>query len=279
MPLFSVSSEAQPLARRRILVTRAEHQAGRLSQLLALLGADPIEVPAIRILPPADFAPLDQALHSLSSYDWLILTSANTVNSMLARIEELGMVSPASQTGQAMYGPMPKVVAVGPSTAKAAARVRWHVDLIPEKYVAESLLELLGEKLKGKRVLLARSSRARDVIPDALCEQGVHLDVVEAYRTEIPAESITQIQQLFSDDGKKHSLDAATFTSSSTVDNFFKLLRASGLCSVPQNLPAISIGPITSKTLVDHHWPPAAEADPHTVDGLVDAVVRALGRK
>lgn len=275
----SISSASRPLAGRRILVTRAEHQAGRLSQLLALLGAEPIEVPAIRILPPSDFAPLDQALRSLSSYDWLILTSANTVNSMVARIEELGMVSPASQAGQAMHGPMPKVIAVGPSTAKAAARVRWKVDLMPEKYVAESLLEQVGEIFKGKRVLLVRSSRARDVIPEALREQGVQLEVVEAYRTEIPTESIAQMQQLFSDDGKQHTLHAATFTSSSTVDNFFKLLRASGQYSVPQNLPAISIGPITSRTLVDHAWSPEAEADPHTVDGLVDAVVRALSRR
>ena len=270
-------SSSQPLAGRRILVTRAEHQAGRLSQILASLGAEPVEVPAIRILPPDTYEPLDHALRSLSSYDWIILTSANTVNAMLSRIEELGMVSPASQTGQAIYGPMPKVAAVGPSTAKAAARVRWKVDLMPDKYVAESLLEALGDKLHGQRVLLARSSRSRDVIPDALRQQGVHLDVVEAYRTEIPEESLAQTRALFAD-GRPHDLAAATFTSSSTVDNFFKLLRASGAAFAPSTLPAISIGPITSKTLRDHQWEPAAEANPHSVEGLVDAVVKTLRR-
>jgi len=273
----SKPSSSQPLSGRRILVTRAEHQAGRLSHILASLGAEPVEVPAIRILPPDTYEPLDHALRTLSSYDWIILTSANTVNAMLSRIEQLGMVSPASQTGQAIYGPMPKIAAVGPSTAKAAARVRWNIDLMPDKYVAESLLEALGDKLRGQRVLLARSSRSRDVIPEALREQGVNLDVVEAYRTEIPEESLAQIRTLFGD-GRPHGLAAATFTSSSTVDNFFKLMRASGLAFVPSTLPAISIGPITSKTLRDHAWEPSAEADPHSVDGLVDAVVRTLSR-
>lgn len=273
-----ISFESKPLAGRRILVTRAEHQAGRLSQILATLGAEPIEVPAIRILPPDTYEPLDHALRTLSSYDWLILTSANTVNAMLARIEDLGMVSPASQTGQAIYGRMPKIAAVGPSTAKAAMRVRWTVDLMPEKYVAEALVDALADKLQGQRVLLIRSSRSRDVIPDALRERGINLDIVEAYRTEIPDESLAQIRSLFTEDVRKQALHAATFTSSSTVDNFFKLLRASGQQFVPTGLPAVSIGPITSKTLRDHSWEPAAEADPHSVDGLVDAVVRTLTR-
>ena len=147
---------------------------------------------------------------------------------------------------------------------------------MPEQYVAEALVEALGDKLRGQRVLLARSSRSRDVIPDALRAQGIALDVVEAYRTEIPEESVAQIRELFPGDGKPHSFDAATFTSSSTVDNFFKLLRASGQTSVPERLPAISIGPITSKTLRDHGWEPAAEADPHSIDGLVEATLRTL---
>lgn len=265
------------LAGRRILVTRAEHQAGRLSQELAAHGAEPVEIPAIRILPPADFATLDQALRQLSTYGWMLVTSANTVNALLARIEALGMVSPGSQTWSTMFGPMPKIAAVGPATAKAVRRMGWQVDLMPEKYVAESLLQTLGEKLQGQRVLLARSARARDVIPDSLRTQGIEVDVIDAYRTEIPHESVGRVRELFAGSGAKPGLDAATFTSSSTVENFLALLREAGQTAPPENLPAISIGPITSASLRDAGWEPAAEAAEHNVKGLVQTILRTFG--
>lgn len=264
------------LTGRRILVTRAEHQAGRLSRELAALGAEPVEIPAIRILPPEDFAPLDHAIRHLSTYGWMLVTSANTVNALLARIEELGMVSPGSQTWRTMFGPMPRIAAIGPASAKAVLRMGWNVDLVPEKYVAESLLQALGDKLRGQRVLLARSARARDVIPDALRAQGLDLDVVDAYRTEIPHESVKQIQKLFAEDGEGLSLDAATFTSSSTVENFLELLREAGHAAPPKGLPAISIGPITSGSLRAAGWEPAAEATDHTIDGLLETLLQKL---
>lgn len=263
------------LSGRRILVTRAEHQAGRLSRELTAHGAIPIEIPAIRILPPADFAPLDEALHQLHSYGWMIVTSANTVNALLARIEELGMAAPGSQSWQAKFGPMPKIAAIGPATAKAVRRMGWHVDLLPEKYVAESLLEALGDKLRGERVLLARSARARDVIPDALREQGIAVSVIDAYRTEIPQESVARARELFAKPSAP-PLDAATFTSSSTVKNFLDLLREAGISAPPKNLPAISIGPVTSASLRNAGWEPAAEAAEHNIDGLVQAVLQSL---
>lgn len=267
------------MAGRRILVTRAEHQAGRLSRELASHGAETVEIPAIRILPAADFAPLDDAIRHLSTYGWMLVTSANTVNALLARIEELGIAAPGSQTWRTMFGPMPKIAAVGPATAKAVRRMGWSVDLIPEKYVAESLLQTVGGKLQGQRVLLARSARARDVIPDSLRAQGIEVDVIDAYRTEIPAESISQVRELFAGSAQKPSLDAATFTSSSTVENFLALLREAGQPAPPENLPAISIGPVTSKTLRAAGWEPAAEAEDHNVDGLVRAVLQTLATR
>lgn len=263
---------------RRILVTRAEHQAGRLSRELALQGAEPIEIPAIRILPPADFAPLDEALRHFSTYGWMLVTSANTVNALLARVEELGMVSPGSQTWSTMFGPMPKIAAVGPATAKAVRRMGWKVDLIPEKYVAESLLQTLGDKVRGHRVLLARSARARDVIPESLRQQGIDVDVIDAYRTEIPHESVSQVRELFAGPTGMAALDAATFTSSSTVENFLDLMREAGQPTPPRNLPAISIGPVTSKTLRAAGWEPAMEAQDHNVDGLVRAALDWFSR-
>ncbi|MGC8548463.1 MAG: uroporphyrinogen-III synthase [Acidobacteriaceae bacterium] len=265
------------LAGRRILVTRAEHQAGRLSRELAAHGAEAIEIPAIRILPPTDFGPLDQSLRHLSSYGWMLVTSANTVNALLARIEELGMVSPGSQTWRTIFGPMPKIAAIGPASAKAVRRMGWKVDLIPEKYVAESLLQALGDKLQGQRVLLARSARARDVIPEALRAQGIELDVIDAYRTEIPHESVSQVKELFAAAGSK-AADAATFTSSSTVENFLELLREAGYTAPPKDIPAISIGPVTSKTLRAAGWEPAVEAADHNIDGLVQAALEWFAR-
>lgn len=264
------------LTGRRILVTRAEHQAGRLSRELAAHGATPVEIPAIRILPPVDFAPLDDALHQLSAYGWMIVTSANTVNALLARIEELGMAAPGSQSWQSKFGPMPKIAAIGPATAKAVHRMGWNVDLMPEKYVAESLLETLDDKLQGERVLLARSARARDVIPDALRKQGIAVDVIDAYRTEIPRESVARAREIFPETSAPIPLDAATFTSSSTVENFLDLLREAGRPAPPKNLRAISIGPVTSASLRDAGWEPAAEAAEHNINGLVQAVLETL---
>ena len=196
----------------------------------------------------------------------------------VAWIEELGMVSPGSQTWRTMFGPMPKIAAIGPASAKAVRRMGWKVDLIPEKYVAESLLQALGDKLQGQRVLLARSARARDVIPEALRAQGIELDVIDAYRTEIPHESVSQVRELFPTAGRKSGVDAATFTSSSTVENFLELLKEAGQTAPPKDVPAISIGPVTSKTLRAAGWEPAIEAADHNVDGLVRAALEWFGR-
>jgi uroporphyrinogen-III synthase len=246
------------LAGRRILVTRAGHQAGKLSAALAALGAEPVELPVIEIFPPHTYEPLDRALHSLSGFGWMIVTSANTVAALTGRLANLGLTPEH----------MPKVAAVGPATAKAVTRAGWPLELMPEKYVAESLLDALGDRLRGQRVLLARSARARDVIPESLREQGIELDVVDAYRTEMPLTSLNLARELFAGGS---TVDAVTFTSSSTAENFMEVLRETG-CEVPPRLPAVSIGPITSRTLRESGWEPAAEAAEHSVEGLVRAV-------
>jgi uroporphyrinogen-III synthase len=147
------------------------------------------------------------------------------------------------------------------------------VAVTPAEYVAESLVEVLGEQVRGQRVLLARAAVARDVIPDALRARAAVVDVVDAYRTVIPAESVIAVRTIFSADGQIP--DAATFTSSSTVTNFLNLLQAAGV-ETPLGMRAVSIGPVTSRTLRECGWEPAAEADPHDLGGLVAAVVRAL---
>jgi uroporphyrinogen-III synthase len=254
-----------PLAGRTIVVTRPRQQASRLRVELEGLGACVIELPTIEIVPPDSYEPLDAALRDLQQYQWLIVTSANTARVLGERLALL-RVDPSSASGV-------QVVAVGSATAAAVREAGFRVDLVPPNYVAESVVEALRDKVAGSRVLLARAAVARDVIPDEFRRVGATVDVVDAYRTVIPDESARLVREIFVDSPLP---DAVTFTSSSTVTNFFRLLGEAGICSAPQGVWALSVGPITSATLRELGWEPAAEADQHDVAGLVQAAVRAL---
>jgi uroporphyrinogen-III synthase len=224
-----------------------------------------VEIPAIEIVPPESYAALDEALGNLSQYQWLIVTSANGVAALAGRLALAGV-------GVGDFGHL-KIAAVGSATERALEKLGLKVAVTPQEYVAESLVEALGEQADGKHVLLARAAVARDVIPDALRARGARVDVVDAYRTVIPAESVTAIRTLFDSGGR--SPDAATFTSSSTVTNVLNLLREARVAR-PESMRAVSIGPITSRTMRENGWEPAAEADPHDLPGLVEAVMRAV---
>lgn len=252
-----------PLAGRRVLVTRAAHQAGKLSEGLSALGAIPVEVPVLEIAPPASFGALDRALGQISQYDWIVFTSANTVAALNAR---------AGQIGVATAGAGGKIAAVGAATASAAREAGWNVTLIPESYVAESLVaSLQKQEIRGKRVLLARAEVARDVIPDALRAAGAMVDVVDAYRNVMPAEAPVRLRRALAE-----GLHAATFASSSSVTHLADAARAANVGFPFPGVPAVSIGRVTSATLRAAGWEPAAEADPHDIQGLIDAVARVL---
>ena len=254
-----------PLSGRVILVTRARHQAGKLAQALRAEGAEVVDIPAIQIVPPESWAGLDAALGHLSQFQWLIVTSANTAHVLGERSATLGMTSAA-------FAHL-KIAAVGSASTQALRDFGLEPTVTPREYVAESLVDALGAQVSGQRVLLARAAIARDVIPLALGARGATVETVDAYRTVIPADSIGGIRSLFSSPGRPP--DAATFTSSSTVTNFLALLRAADV-EAPASMKPISIGPVTSATLRENGWEPAAEADPHNLPGLVEAVKRAL---
>ena len=256
----------QPLANRRILVTRARHQAGKLSQGLRALGAEPVEVPVLEIRPPESLEPLDAALRRLDHYDWLIVTSANTVRALVERGAALG-ISPRE-------GKLPQVAAVGTATADAARDAGFEVALIPEQYVAESLVKSLAGRVAQRRVLLARAEIARDVVPDALYAMGATVDVVNAYRNVLPEAAPALLR-----DAVFRGLHAATFTSSSSVTHLAEAASAARLAFPFAGVPAVSIGPVTTATLRDLDWEPAAEAEPHDVPGLIAAVERVLQRQ
>jgi uroporphyrinogen-III synthase/uroporphyrinogen III methyltransferase/synthase len=260
---------ALPLAGRRVLVTRAAHQAGKLSEGLRAMGAEPVEVPVLEIRPPVSFEPLDAALHQLNSYDWLILTSANAVRALMDRAAALGIALAQSARLQ--------VAAVGEATAAYARSAGLVVAFVPEAYVAESLVEGLLQSLhtqtSSQRILLARAAVARDVIPDALHSAGYVVDVVDAYRNILPEAAPEQLRQAL-----QNGLAAATFTSSSSAKHLADAARAAGIVWPFAGVPAISIGPITSQTLRELGWPPAAEAVPFDIPGLIAAVVQVLRR-
>lgn len=253
-----------PLKGRRILVTRALHQAGKLSEGLRALGAETIEVPVLEIRPPTSFEPLDAALGQLASYDWLILTSANTVRALAARAGELGITLEQSSA--------PKVAALGESTAEAARAAGLKVCFVPASYVAESLLQGLGEATRGQRILLARAAAAREVIPDGLRADGAEIDVVDAYRNVLPESAPKQLGRAVME-----RVDAVTFTSSSSVTHLAEAARQAGIAWPIAGAAAVSIGPITSRTLRELCWEPATEAKQSDIPGLIEAVVALFG--
>lgn len=252
-------------ASRRVLVTRAVHQAGKLSASLAEHGLKPVEVPVLEIQPPASFAALDEALRAISSFDWLLVTSANTVEALAERAAEIGVVLTTCRA---------QIAAVGEASAKAVRKIGLDVALVPEKYVAESLLELLAGKVQGKRVLLAKAEVARDLIPASLRAAGAGLVVADAYRNAMPADAPEQLRQALA-----AGIAAVTFTSSSSVTHLADAARAAGLAFPFPGVQAISIGPITSATLREAGWTPAAEASPSDIPGLVEAVTQVLARQ
>ena len=233
----------QSLAGRRVLVTRAAHQAGKLSEGLRALGAEPVEVPVIEIQPPASFEPFDHALRHLYGYDWLILTSANTVRALGERAAALKI----DLLSQSLH-----IAAIGQATADAARQLELKVTLMPETYVAEGLVSALGHRIRGKHVLLARAAVARDVIPEALRKAGATLNVVDAYQNVVPAAAPDQLLSVLA-----AGVDAATFTSSSSVSHLAQVAR--------KGEAAISVSRRTRHLHWPHHQqdPPRIRLAPH----------------
>ncbi len=272
------ANENHPLAGTRILVGRARHQAGSLSASLRGLGASVIEIPFIEIRKPESYAPLDTALKNVKSYDWLILTSANGVEAMWGRVRKLRI---ALRTLKRL-----KIAAIGPATKKAIVKHGLKVKMVPEEYVAESVVRGLRDEVKGKRVVLIRAKVARDVIPDELRAAGAEVDVVEAYETVVPERSRARLRALMKNSIRRPHV--VTFTSSSTAKNFAELLGDATAGSrggaslkgdlLKEDLKGIqlaSIGPVTSATLRELQLPVAIEAREFTMGGLIRAIVLA----
>jgi uroporphyrinogen-III synthase len=249
-----------PLRNRRILVTRTRQQASDLALQLEALGATTILIPTIEIVPPGNYGPLDDALAHLDSFDWLLFTSANAVESFAARMKLRDSVGLPLRV---------KIAVVGPATAKAVENIGLPVALLPPRYIAESLAESLATHASGCRILLIRAEDARDVLPNSLTRAGAAVTIAPAYRNQVPKTSIRLLQQMFS--SPKIQIDAITFTSASTVRNLTVLLDAGGL-TLSSEIVLASIGPITSDALREIGREPTIEANQPTIPALVQAI-------
>ena len=250
-----------PLAGRTVLVTRPVGKVEALARPLEARGATVVSLPALEIVPPGDPGPLRRAAARVEAYDWVTVTSPRGVRALREALEAAGAASQPR-----------RVAAVGSATAAACREAGWgEPDLVPARYDAEGLLEAFdagGVPLRGARVLLPLAEKARDTLPRGLAERGAEVERVVAYRSVFPEDVAVEPVRRRLEEGRVHLL---TFTSPSTAEN---VLEAVG--EAARAVPAAVIGPVTAAAARELGYRVAAVADPHTVDGLVEAVVAAL---
>lgn len=229
--------ESKPLFGKRVLVTRALEQSGDFTKILEKEGAEPIAFPTIKTTAPPSWKELDRAIKRLSTYDWAIFTSVNGVKYFFERLYKTGYDI------RELKGV--RICAIGPMTAKAIEKLGIRVDLTPKEFKAEGLIEALGKRnIKGKRFLLARALKAREVIPEEIKRLGGKIDVAPAYRTVKPSKEAGELGKLL----LEGSIDIVTFTSSSTVTNFAGMFGKKRLPELLKDCKVACIGPITADT-------------------------------
>ena len=251
----------EPLAGKRILITRARDQSGDFAVRLKQLGAEVVEFPTIEIVPPIRWEGADHAIDQLSSYDWIIFTSANGVNFFWQRLSERRKPHrlPSSL----------KVCAIGPATADQLREKRISVDYMPKEFIAEAILKGFEKMaIRGKRILLARAKKARDVLPKGLRSMGAEIDVVEVYRTIRPRGGSRKLKKLL-EEGK---IDVVTFTSSSTVNHFGELLKKGDPERLLKGTAVACIGPVTARTAREWGLKVRIQPKQYTIPGLTRAI-------
>ncbi|MBI5686008.1 MAG: uroporphyrinogen-III C-methyltransferase [Verrucomicrobia bacterium] len=258
--------ETKPLFGRRVVVTRTREQASELSRRLQDLGAEALEIPTIKIMPPKSPKILCEAIEGIGEYDWLVFTSPNGVEHFFRAffevyndIREIGAV---------------KIAAIGPATAARVEEFHLQVDLQPKEFVAEAVLEAFKKEcdVENLRFLLPRADLARDALPEGLEALGAIVDNVECYRT-VPetADESGNVARLLAE-----GADVITFTSSSTVENFCNLVDLRALLAKFPAMKLASIGPITSETIRKRGFTVDVESVQHDISGLTGAVKTLL---
>lgn len=249
------------LAGRHIVITRPADAAPELAAQLTEVGARVTILPTITIAPLEDASRVDAALAVLAGYDWIVLTSANGVRALRERLVATGHTW--SERGRA------RIAVIGPATARALAEQGVSADAMPDEYVAEGIAATLGN-VAGQRILLLRADIARQALADELRVRGADVDEVAAYRTVVQPVPEEALRTVF-DDG---SVDAMTFTSSSTVHGLMRGLAAASRdpAGTVRGIALVAIGPITAGTLREYGLEPAAIAAEYTTRGVVRAL-------
>ena len=252
--------ESRPLFGQRVLVTRTREQASALSARLRALGAEAIELPTIRIVPPEDWRPLDEAVALVSRYDWIVFTSASGVRFFWERLAGAGM------DARALSGV--RLAAIGPATAGALAAHGLRADYVPSEYVAEAIAAGMGD-VQGQRVLLPRADIARPALANLLRQGRAEVVEVTAYRTLKPTVDTGKLDELLA------QVTVATFTSSSTVRNLAAMAQDANLDlqRLLGKAAIACIGPITAQTARELSLPVHVMAEEYTIDGLVEALI------
>lgn len=249
----------KPLFGKTVIVTRARAQASQLTKQLEEQGARVLEAPSIKIVPAADYAPLQQAISNIDSYKWLVLTSSNGVEYFFEQLTKAGKDS------RSLYNV--KIAAIGSATAKALAAHGITADLVPSTYKAEELADALQQNItSGDKVLIARAKVAREVLPERLRELGAQVDVITAYETVTDCENKDELLALL----ENGEADMITFTSSSTVTNMLDILGNKK--DLLQKTVIAAIGPVTAATCIKNGLTPAVTAAEYTIDGLMSAI-------
>ena len=244
----------------KVLVTRPAHQANAMAQPFLELGAEVLYQPAIEIGPPRDWDPVDRAITQLNEFDWLVFSSRNGVEFFLRRLRE------QSHDWRALAHL--KLAAIGPATAQALAEWYLDVDLHAEQYRAEALAGELAPLAKGQRFLLLRASRGREVLADSLCEAGAKVEQVAAYESR----DVTAADPTIAKAMATGAIDWTTASSSSTARSLVHLFGES-----LKQTKLVAISPLTGRVLTELGYPPAAVATEYNTEGVVDAILQAIG--
>ncbi|WP_319404776.1 uroporphyrinogen-III C-methyltransferase [uncultured Desulfosarcina sp.] len=254
--------ENRPLMGRRIVVTRAREQASELVHQLTEYGAECIQCPTIQVVPPPEWAEMDRAIETLGRYNWIVFTSVNGVDYFFRRLFENGLDVRA-------LGHI-KTATIGPATADRLRTWGLNSDIIPESYRAESVVEAFSATpITGSTILLPRAREARSVLPVELRRMGATVDEVTAYETIHVENGATELIARL----EAGTIDMVTFTSSSTVKNFCRLLPSDQARRLMADVTVASIGPITSQTARDMGLSVNLEATMYTIDGLIQAIL------
>lgn len=268
-------NETAPLRGKTILVTRRRAQSEDITQQLESLGATVLHLPTIEVRPPSTWQPLDLSIESINDYDWIVFTSANGAHFFFRRLSEIrgeGGVRALARLA---------ICAIGPATARAVEEAGAVVRVVATDSKAEGALRAIIEHIggdqpvRGVRFLIPRARVAREELPEGLRRLGAYVDAVETYQTvkpDVPPDDVFRLC-------KENSIDAVTFTSSSTVSNLAALAGVTNLSDLLKDTLVACIGPVTAQTAVSYGLERIIQPDIYSASALVEAIVKAIGKE